>query len=138
MFQDWRRDVGILLHISYCCLNHSQFQPITFHFHPKGGGGGYVLFINHISNTSSAFALIYLKTVVLTCLRLAFCLLLTTKILTTWITRHLSSRPKMSTHHVLQHARSHVASTLKSHLTSKPFTGITRYGSPSTQVQRLA
>ena len=44
------------------CIN---FQPCfrggSVIFVPKGGGGDHVFFINHISNTSSAFALIYLK-----------------------------------------------------------------------------
>ena len=71
-------------------------------------------------------------------LDLALCLLLTTRTLTTWIACHLSSRPKMSTHLVPQHAWSHVASALNSHLTSKPSTDITQYSSHSTQVQRLA
>ena len=69
------------------------------------------------TNTSSALALVYLLRIVIICLGLALCLLLTTKNLTTWTTCHLSSRLKMSTHHVPQHARSHVASALNSHLT---------------------
>ena len=41
-------------------------------------------------------------------------------------------------YHVPQHARSHVASVLSSHLTSKPSTSITQFSSPSTQLRKLA
>ena len=58
-----------------------------------------------MTNTSLALALIYLQRTVLICLGLTSCLPLMTKILPTWIMRPLSSRPKMSTHHVHQHAR---------------------------------
>lgn len=70
-----------------------------------------------MTSTSSPLALIYLLRIVRTCLGLALCLLLTRKILTTWITCHLPSRLKMSCHHVPQHVGSHVASALNSHLT---------------------
>ena len=73
-----------------------------------------------MTNTSSALALIYPQRTILTCLGLALCLPLATKILTTWIMRPLPSRRKMSTHHVPQHAQSHMVSVLNSHLTSKP------------------
>ena len=89
-------------------------------------------------NTSSALTLIYLQRTVLFCLGLASCLPLTTKILTVWIIRLLSPRPKMNTHHLPQHARSHVASVLNSHLASKPSASITQFSSSSTQVRKLA
>ena len=91
-----------------------------------------------MTNTFSALALIYLQRTILFCLGLASCLPLTTKILTIWIIRLLCSRPKMNTHHLPQHAQSHVASVLNGHLTSKPSTSITQFSSPSTQVPKLA
>ena len=105
------------------------------------GDQSHVHFVNRpvvMTNTSSTLVLIYLQRIVPFCLGLASCLPLTTRILTVWIIRPLSSRPKMNTHHVPQHARSHVASVLNSHLISKPSTSITRFSSPSIQVQKLA
>ena len=71
-----------------------------------------------MANTSLALARIYLQRTVLFCLGLASSLPLTTKILTILIIRPLSSWPKMNTHHLPEHARSHVASVLNGHLTS--------------------
>ena len=59
--------------------------------------------------------------IILICLGLTLCLLLTIKILTTWIMRLLSSQMKMSTHHVGLTSR---PSALDSHLFSKPSIGI--------------
>ena len=74
-----------------------------------------------MTNPSSALTLIYLLRIILICLGLTLCLLLTTKIPTTWIMRLLSSQPKMSTHHVGLTSR---PSALNSHLFSKPSIGI--------------
>ena len=90
-----------------------------------------------MTNTSSALVLIYLQRTVLFCLGLASCLPLMTRILTIRIISPLLSRPTMNTHHVPQHTRSHVASVLNSHLTSKPSTSITWFSSPSIQVRKL-